>query len=75
MEERMKKIFFELTGRDGTEITLKTKLNKMGLNSLSLVEMVCAIEDEFDIEIPNSVILKFKTVGDVAKYIEKNANL
>lgn len=71
MEEKIEKIFFELTGRDVQDITPKTKLNKLGLSSLSLVEMVCAIEDEFDIEIPNSQILKFKTVGDVKKYLEK----
>lgn len=36
--------------------------------------MVCAIEDEFDIEIPNSAIKKFKTVKDVIKFIEKNTD-
>lgn len=72
MEERLNKIFAELTGKTNTNFSPKTKLNKLGLSSLSLVEMVCAIEDEFDVEIPNSQILKFKTIGDVIKYLEKN---
>lgn len=74
MEERLKKIVFDLTGEINKNITPKTKLSKLGMNSLVLVEMVCAIEEEFDIEIPNTEILKFKTVKDVINYLEKNAN-
>lgn len=75
MLDRLQNIVVELTGREDLVITPKTKINKdMGLSSLSLVEMVCAIEDEFDIEIPNSAIRKFKTVKDVMNFIEKNTN-
>lgn len=44
------------------------------ISSLAIIQMVCAIEDEFDIEIPNSAIKKFKTVKDVIKFIEKNTD-
>jgi acyl carrier protein len=37
-----------------------------------MIQLVCAIEDEFDIEIPNSAIKKFKTVKNVINFIEKN---
>lgn len=74
IEERLRKIVLDLTGLDTENVKPKTKLNKLGMNSLVLVEMVCAIEDEFDIEIPNADILKFKTVKDVVEYLEKNAN-
>lgn len=74
IEERLKKIVLDLTGLDTENVKPKTKLNKLGMNSLVLVEMVCAIEDEFDIEIPNTEILKFKTVKDVIDYLEKNTN-
>lgn len=70
MEEKIKEIFFNITGKDPSDITEKTKLKKMGLSSLSVVELICAIEDEFDIEIPNSQIKKFKTVKDVAIFIK-----
>ena len=74
IEERLRKIVVDLTGLNTEKITPKTKLNKLGMNSLVLVEMVCAIEEEFDIEIPNTEILKFKTVKDVIDYLEKNTN-
>ena len=74
MLERLQTLFVELTGRDDVVITPKTKINKdFGLSSLSMVELICNIEDEFDVEIPNSQIKKFKTVKDVMDFIEKNA--
>ena len=74
MEERLKKIVFDLTGMNMENVTPKTKLNKMGMNSLVLVELVYAIEEEFDVEIPNAEILKFKTIKDVLDFLKKNAN-
>ena len=74
MEERLRKIVADLTGINTDNVTSKTKLNKLGMNSLVLVELVCAIEEEFEIEIPNEEILRFKTVKDVINYLEKNAN-
>lgn len=74
MEKKIKKIFFKITGRDTSDISAKTKLKKLGLTSLALVEIVCAIEEEFDIEIPNSAIKKFKTVNDVINFIDKNTD-
>lgn len=74
MEERLKKIVFDLTGMNMENVTPKTKLNKLGMNSLVLVELVYAIEEEFDVEIPNAEILKFKTIKDVLDFLKKNAN-
>ena len=72
MLERLQNILNEITGRDDIVITLKTKLNNEGFNfsSFALIQLICAIEDEFDIEIPNSQIKKFKTVKDVISFIE-----
>ena len=74
MVNRIEKIFSEVTGMTELNFTEKTRIDK-GLNfsSLTLIQLVCAIEDEFDIEIPNSAIKKFKTVKDVIKFIEKNS--
>lgn len=47
-------------------------LTDLGLNSYELVEMVCKIEDAFDIEIPDRAISKFKTVQDVLDYITEH---
>lgn len=44
-------------------------LTDLGMNSLDLINLVCVLEDEFDIDIPDRVIGQFKTVGDVVDYI------
>ncbi len=74
MLERLQNVLNEISGRDDIVITPKTKLNNNEFNfsSFALIQLVCAIEDEFDIEIPNSEIKKFKTVKDVLKFIENN---
>jgi acyl carrier protein len=73
MLERISKVFVEITGNDSIVITEKTKIDKkLGLSSLGIVQIICGIEDEFDVEIPNSVIKKFKTVGDLVKFLEEN---
>lgn len=45
-------------------------LTDLGLNSFDLAELVCVIEDEFDIEIPDKMIKKLITVQDVMDCIE-----
>ena len=72
MLERLQNIFNELIGRTDIIITPKTKLNNKEFNfsSFAIIQLICAIEDEFDIEIPNSAIKKFKTVKDVLAFIE-----
>ena len=73
MIERIEKIFSEVTGKKDISFTSKTRLdNSLGISSLGLIQLICSIEDEFDIEIPNSAIKKFKTIGDVVSFIEKN---
>lgn len=76
MLERLQNIFNELTGRTDIIITPKTKLNNKEFNfsSFAIIQLICAIEDEFDIEIPNSAIKKFKTVKDVLAFIEAEIN-
>ncbi len=73
MINRIEKIFTEVTGLTNVEFTEKTRIDKtLNVSSLAKIQLICAIEDEFDIEIPNSQIKKFKTVKDVVEFIEKN---
>ena len=73
MLEKLQKIFREITGATDIELTEKTKIKKIAnVSSLTMVQLICALEDEFDIEIPNSQIKKFKTIKDVIAFIEKN---
>ena len=75
MIKRIEKLFTEVTGLTDIKFTEKTRLDKdLNISSLAIIQLVCAIEDEFDIEIPNSAIKKFKTVKDVIMYLEKNTD-
>lgn len=42
----------------------------LGADSLDVVDLVMAIEDEFSVEIPEDEVENIKTVGDIVKYIE-----
>ena len=57
---------------DAETITMETSLiDDLGADSLALVELVMSVEEEFEIEIQDEDMEKFKTVGDVLDYIEK----
>lgn len=73
MLERLQLVFNQVIGRTDIIITYRTKLNSKdyNLSSFALIQLICAIEDEFDIEIPNSQIKKLKTVKELLNYIEK----
>lgn len=72
MIERLKKIIMDNSELEEVHITRDSVLlQDLGLNSLDLLEMICGVEDEFQIEIPDREVWKLKTVGDVIDYIEK----
>lgn len=69
MIERLKEILKHQTGND-YDINENTVLvSDLGLNSFDLVQLVCNVEDDFDIEIPDKEIKNLKTVGDVIAFI------
>ena len=71
MIETLQRIIEKNTGKTGIVLTEDTLLlTGTGMNSYELVQMVCEVEDEFDIEIPDKAIKTFKTVGDVLRYID-----
>lgn len=45
--------------------------SELGLNSLELVNIAVAIEDEFDVEIPDREVMNIETLADAVKIIEK----
>lgn len=72
MLDKMTQIIREQTGEESVVITRDSVLlADLGLNSFDLINMVCVLEDEFEVEIPDRVIGDFKTVGDVLAYIEE----
>lgn len=71
MLEKVKKILLDYTEVPTTEITLKTDLvSDLDLNSLDVVNIVVAFEDEFEIEIPDRAIRDLTTVEDIVRYLE-----
>ena len=73
MLEKVKEILLDYTEVPAGEITLKTDLvNDLDLNSLDVVNIVVAFEDEFEIKIPDRVIRDLTTVEDIVKYIEEH---
>ena len=46
-------------------------MNDLEADSLDSVEVIMALEDQFDIEIPDEDAEGFKSIGDIAKYIEE----
>ena len=49
-----------------------TFIDDLGADSLDIVELIMAFEEEFEIEIPDDVAEKIKTVKDTVDYIDKN---
>lgn len=70
--ERMKKVICEYADVAESSLTEETNIRTdLGLNSLELVNMAVAIEDEFDVEIPDREALGLETIGDAVALIEK----
>ena len=66
-------IVVEELGVDPEEVTLEASfIDDLGADSLDVVELVMAFENEFDIEIPDEDAEKIKTVQDAVDYIEEN---
>jgi len=72
MFERVKELIIEeLVLDEDTEITETTSLmGDLEADSLDAVEIIMALEDEFDMEIPDEAAEEFKNIGDIVKYIE-----
>lgn len=70
IEERVKKIVAEQLGVDITTIRQDASfVEDLGADSLDTVELVMALEEEFDAEIPDEAAEKIKTINDAVKYI------
>ena len=73
--EKVKKIIFEqLSIEDADTVTPQASfVDDLGADSLDTVELVMALEEEFDIEIPDEAAEKIKTVQDTVDYISSHA--
>ena len=71
--EKVKNIIVEQLGVAETSVEMDASfIDDLGADSLDIVELVMALEEEFDIEIPDADAEKVVTVGDVVDYIKEN---
>ena len=69
--DRVKQIIVEQLGVDAAEVTPQAHfVNDLGADSLDTVELVMALEEEFDTEIPDEQAEKIQTVGQAVEYIK-----
>jgi acyl carrier protein len=71
--DRVKKIVVEHLGVEGEKVTEEASfIDDLGADSLDIVELVMAFEEEFGVEIPDDAAEKITTVKDAIDYIENN---
>jgi acyl carrier protein len=71
--ERVKKIIVDLLGVEEDQVTMEARFREdMEADSLDLVELIMALEEEFDGQISDEDAQKITTVGEVVTYVNQN---
>ena len=69
--DKMKDILVEQLECDPEDITMESLLvYDLGADSLDAIDIVMSVEDTFKVEVPDEIIEKIETVGDIVNYIE-----
>jgi acyl carrier protein len=75
IEDRVKKIVVEQLGANEDQVTTEASfVEDLGADSLDTVELVMALEEEFDMEIPDDQAESIGTVKDAVGYIEAHTS-
>ena len=75
IEEKVKDIIVEQLGVNPEQVTPQASfIEDLGADSLDIVELVMAFEEEFGVEVSDEDAEKLQTVGDVIKYIEEKSS-
>ena len=71
--EKIRACLAEQLDIEPDEITMDSNiLDDFGADSLDLVDLVMALEDEFEVEVPDDAIENLRTVGDVVKFVDSH---
>jgi acyl carrier protein len=71
--EKVKEKIADQLGVDEDEITMESQIvDDLGADSLDVIELLMVLEEEFDIEIPDSDTENLNTVGDIVEYIKEH---
>ena len=74
--EKVKQIITEQLGIDEKDVKLDSAfIEDLGADSLDIVELIMAMESEFDMEIEDDSVEDISTVEDVVNYIKENADV
>lgn len=68
--DKLKEIIKDELGFGTENLTLESTLEDMGADSLDAVELIMALEEAYDIEIPEADALNFTSLGNIVSYIE-----
>ena len=72
--DRIKEIIVEQLGVESDVVTMEASfIDDLEADSLDIVELIMALEEEFDMEIPDEEAEKISTVGDVIDYIKSHS--
>ena len=75
IEDKIKAIVAEQLGVSEDEVTPEASFtDDLGADSLDIVELVMAIEEEFGLEIPDDDAEKIQSIGDAISYVEERIN-
>ena len=71
--DKVKELIADQLDVDAEKVVAEANIqDDLGADSLDVVDLVMALEDEFEVEIPDEAVESIKTVGDIVKYIEDN---
>lgn len=75
MFDKIKEIIADKLSVNAEDITMESSfIEDLGADSLDIVELIMALEDELEVEIPDEVAEKFSTVGDVVNYVKSQGD-
>lgn len=71
--EKVRNIVAEQLGMNPDDISMNTKFEDLNADSLDVVEVIMALENEFDIEVPDEEAEKIKNISAIVDYVSEHA--
>ncbi len=71
--KRVRESVAEIWQMDEEEVVLTTNFERLGINSMELIDFAMTLGERFDIEVPDEEVDRWKTVGDVVEWLEERS--